>query len=98
MNKVLTNSMAIEAKEPISLEAIHKAIYKFRYETPDNPEEIEISPNGKAELLKHTESKYMYTINLDSIMGLKIKVNPELADDEWRIIKTVSKTYATHGE
>jgi len=95
MKFIRTNTIEVCADEELDFVSLRKAIYNFHYLTPNNPEELILSPHSRANLFTQAESQYLFTMNPETVMGMKITVDPNLKNDEWKIVKKESKTYAT---
>lgn len=79
--------------EEITYSAVEEARYRFRREINGVPENIIASPSDYRKLLADPLNKYSL-LSPDSFMGMKIVVDPNLKDGEWKLVKAEEKTYA----
>ncbi len=80
-------------EEPVTHKSVQEAMHKYKRENVDYPESLVLSPKQKHELLAVYKPDLQPLVDIETIFGTKILVDPSLNDGEWKLVKEVSKTY-----
>jgi hypothetical protein len=80
----------VTTNRPISQGEIAIAVDLFRLSYVDRPEILAMHHSAYRDIAQQLDAKYL---NFESIMGLKIFLDPELSENEWRVRKVDEKTY-----
>lgn len=81
----------VSTGKPISQGEIAIAIDLFRQNYIDRPEILAMHHSAYRDIAQQLDGKYL---NFETIMELKIFLDPELSEGEWRVRKVDEKTYA----
>jgi len=79
--------------EEITYFSIEEARFRFRREIDGRPDNIVTSPADYKKLLSDPANKLSF-LDPKTFMGMKIIVDPNLEDGEWKLVKEEAKTYA----
>jgi hypothetical protein len=94
MNTVKSIIVDIVGDEPISKGAIAVAIDIFRANYIDRPEILLVGIDAHRDLLNLAMPELSMSVTPNTYFGLHIRVDPDLEDNEWRVRKVDTKTYA----
>lgn len=93
--KIVTITSDVWTGKQISDFEVQEAIFLFKKENYDRPDELVVSPQSASDFMARlsSTSPFRYTANVKQYAGLLIKVDYDLKPEEWRVRKSDVKHY-----
>lgn len=93
--KIVTITSDVWTGKQISEFEVQEAIFLFKKENYDRPDELVVSPQSASDFMARLSSisPFIYSANMKEYAGLLIKIDYNLKPEEWRVRKSDVKHY-----